>query len=337
MIIDAHAHTSAPATLGSYKAALLSHRGAHGRGEVRYTEQMLLDAWNRKEMAPVGHLDHAKNLQIDFQLISPRPFQAMHSEKPGYLVQWYTHEVNKIIRHSVELMPDKMVGIGSLAQEAGEPVEVVFAEMERCVKEYGFKGFLINPDPYENSGVKAPPMGDRYWYPLYEKAVELNVPLHIHTSGSRNPIREPYSMYFVNEETTAVWGLVQSKVFDDFPDLKIVCSHGGGSIPYQLGRFQSTSMKWPAERGTFIDRMRKMYFDSVLYSKEALELLIKVVGPDNVIFGSECPGVGSNIDPDRGTTFDDIVPYIKDFDFISASDKEKIFSGNAIKVFNLAL
>lgn len=337
MIIDSHAHTSAPATLGAYKAGLLSHRGAHGRGKVMYTDQMLLDSWNRKEMAPTGHLEHAKNLQIDFQLVSPRPFQTMPSEKPGYLVEWYIHEVNRIINDSVRLMPDKMVGIGGLPQQAGEPVDVVFKEMELCVKEYGFKGFLLNPDPYENDGVKAPPMGDRYWYPLYEKAVELGVPLHIHTAGSRHPEREPYNMYFVNEETTAVWGLIKSTVFEDFPDLKIVCSHGGGAIPYQIGRFQSVSTKWPAERGTFIDRMRKMYFDSVLYSKEALELLIKVVGPDNVLFGSECPGVGSNIDPDRGTTFDDIVPHIKDFDFITADEKQKIFSGNAIRLFNLDL
>jgi len=218
-------------------------------------------------------------------------------------------------------------------------VSVVFAEMEYCVKEYGFKGFLLNPDPYENDGNKAPAMGDRYWYPLYEKACELDVPLHIHTAGSRNPQREPYSLYFVNEETTAVYGFVNSSVFEDFPELKIVVSHGGGAMPYQIGRFNAGSAKSGAQgslsKGLFIDRMRNMYFDTVLYSKEALELLIKVVGADRLLYGSECPGVGSSINADTGETYDRTVPVIESIDWLSAEDKYKIFEGNAKRVFNL--
>lgn len=339
MIIDCHAHTASPPGLGIYKAALLSHRGAHGRGKVRYTPELLEAAWHRKEMAPTGHMEHMAYCGIDMQLISPRPFQTMHSEKPGYLVDWYIHEVNKIIRDSVKMFPDKIIGVGGLPQQAGEPVEVVFEEMELCVREYGFKGFLLNPDPFENDGTEAPQLGDRYWYPLYEKAVELDVPLQIHTAGSRRPQKEPYSMYFVNAETTAVYNLVKSTVFEDFPDLKIICSHGGGAIPYQIGRFNSSTSPRADQDNSkvelFQDRMRKMYFDTVLYSKEALELLIRVVGPDNLLFGSECPGVGSSINRDTGETFDKIAPIIQGFDWLSDEDKTKIFEGNARRVFNL--
>lgn len=339
MIIDSHAHTAAPPGLGIYKAALLSHRGAHGRGKVRYTPELLEAAWHRKEMAPTGHMEHMAYCGIDMQLISPRPFQTMHSEKPGYLVDWYIHEVNQIIHESAKMFPDKIIGVGGLPQQAGEPVDVVFEEMELCVREYGFKGFLLNPDPFENDGTEAPALGDRYWYPLYEKAVELDVPLQIHTAGSRRPQKEPYSMYFVNAETTAVYNLVKSTVFEDFPELKIICSHGGGAIPYQIGRFNSsTSPRADQDNSNvelFEDRMRKMYFDTVLYSKEALELLIKVVGADNLLFGSECPGVGSSINRDTGETFDRIVPIIRDFDWLSDEDKTKIFEGNARRLFNL--
>lgn len=337
MIIDCHAHTSAPPQLAVYKAGLVSHRGSHGRGKVSYTDDQLIAAWNRKEMAPCGHIEHMTNNGIDLQLISPRPFQTMHSEKPGYLVDWYIYEVNNIIANSVRLFPKRFFGIGGLPQQGGEPVNVVFKEMERCVKELGFKGFLLNPDPYENDGQKAPPMGDRYWYPLYEKACELDVPLHIHTAGSRNPLREPYSLYFVNEETTAVYGFVNSTVFQDFPQLKIVISHGGGAMPYQIGRFNAGSAKGGAQGGNklFIDGMRNMYYDSVLYSKEALELLIKVVGPDRILYGSECPGVGSSINHLTGETYDKTVPLIDTIDWLSADDKYKIFEGNAKRVFNL--
>lgn len=339
MIIDCHAHTSAPPQLAVYKAGLVSHRGSHGRGKVSYTDEQLVAAWHRKEMAPCGHIEHMTNNGIDLQLVSPRPFQTMHSEKPGYLVEWYIHEVNNIIADSVRLFPGKFFGIGGLPQQGGEPVNVVFAEMERCVKKLGFKGFLLNPDPYENDGNKAPPMGDRYWYPLYEKACELDVPLHIHTAGSRFPQREPYSLYFVNEETTAVYGFVNSTVFDDFPQLKIVVSHGGGAMPYQIGRFNAGSAKSGAQgstsKGLFIDRMRNMYFDTVLYSKEALELLIKVVGVDRILYGSECPGVGSSINHETGETYDKTVPLINSIDWLSAEDKFKIFEGNAKQVFKL--
>jgi 4-oxalmesaconate hydratase len=341
VIIDSHAHTASPPGLGIYKAALLSHRGAHGRGKVRYTDELLEAAWNRKEMAPTGHMEHMAYCGIDIQLISPRPFQTMHSEKPGYLVDWYIHEVNKIIHDSAKMFPDKIIGVGGLPQQAGEPVDVVFEEMELCVKEYGFKGFLLNPDPYENDGTMAPALGDRYWYPLYEKAVELDVPLQLHTAGSRRPQKEPYSMYFINAETTSVYGLIKSTVFEDFPDLKIICSHGGGAIPYQLGRFNSSTSPRADQDNTnvelFEDRMRKMYFDTVLYSKEALELLIKVVGADNLLFGSECPGVGSSINRETGETFDKIVPIIQGFDWLSADDKTKIFEGNAKRLFKLDL
>lgn len=337
MIIDCHAHTSAPPQLAVYKAGLVSHRGSHGRGKVSYTDEQLVAAWHRKEMAPCGHIEHMTNNGIDLQLVSPRPFQTMHSEKPGYLVEWYIHEVNNIIADSVRLFPGKFFGIGGLPQQGGEPVSVVFAEMERCVKKLGFKGFLLNPDPYENDGQKAPPMGDRYWYPLYEKACEYDVPLHIHTAGSRNPLREPYSLYFVNEETTAVYGFVNSTVFQDFPQLKIVISHGGGAMPYQIGRFNAGTAKGGAQGGNklFIDGMRNMYYDSVLYSKEALELLIKVVGSDRILYGSECPGVGSSINHETGESYDKTVPLIESIDWLTAEDKYKIFEGNAKKVFNL--
>jgi OH-DDVA meta-cleavage compound hydrolase len=337
MIIDCHAHTSAPPQLAVYKAGLVSHRGSHGRGKVSYTDEQLIAAWNRKEMAPCGHIEHMTNNGIDLQLVSPRPFQTMHSEKPGYLVDWYIYEVNNIIANSVRLFPKRFFGIGGLPQQGGEPVSVVFKEMERCVKELGFKGFLLNPDPYENDGQKAPPMGDRYWYPLYEKACEYDVPLHIHTAGSRNPLREPYSLYFVNEETTAVYGFVNSTVFQDFPQLKIVISHGGGAMPYQIGRFNAGTAKGGAQGGNklFIDGMRNMYYDSVLYSKEALELLIKVVGADRILYGSECPGVGSSINHLTGETYDKTVPLIENIDWLSKEDKYKIFEGNAKRVFNL--
>jgi predicted TIM-barrel fold metal-dependent hydrolase len=199
----------------------------------------------------------------------------------------------------------------------------------------GFVGCLLNPDPYENGGQEAPALGDRYWYPLYEKLCELDVPAHIHGTGSRSE-RSPYSVHFINEETIAVFGLVNSTVFKDFPKLKIIVSHGGGAIPYQLGRFEAPSLR----RGSgarFSDGMRKLYFDTVLYTEDALSLLIKTVGADRCLFGTECPGIGSSVDPATGRSMDNIKPMLENIETVSAADKQKIFCDNAKAVFNLKI
>ena len=331
MIIDCHGHLSAPPELWVYKSHIMSHRGKHGRRMPDVSDEEILLYANKREMGPCGHCDMLDLVGTDVQFLSPRPFQMMHSAKPGKLVHWFTEETNNMIARSVGLMPKRFVGIGGLPQVAGDPIEKVLPELERCINKLGFRGVLLNPDPYENSGTEAPALGDRYWYPLYEKLCALDVPMHIHATGSQSE-RTPYTLHFINEETIAVFGLVNSDVFKDFPTLKVLCSHGGGAIPYQIGRFQSGGNR----RGIdFLEGMRKLYYDTVLYSEEGLRLLIKTVGVDRCLFGAECPGVGSTTNPATGRTFDDIKPFIEGFDWLTAADKKAIFEDNARKVFGL--
>jgi len=333
VIIDCHGHVSAPAQLWAYKAALLSHRGSHGRGQVKVSDDDIRNALNAAEIGPKSHLDALHDYGTDIQLISPRPFQLMHSERPGKLVHWFAEECHNVIHRQTELFPDRFRGVASLPQVAGAPIAQALPELERCVKQLGFVGCLLNPDPFENGIEEAPALGDRYWYPLYEKLCELDVPAHIHGTSSRSE-RVSYSVHLINEETIAVLGLLNSDVFKDFPKLKIVVSHGGGAIPYQLGRFDAPSIRRGG--GTRLrDKLRNLYYDTVLYTGPALELLIKTVGADRCLFGSECPGVGSAIDPDNGRPMDHIRPHIEEFDWLSAEDKAAIFAGNARRVFNL--
>lgn len=331
MIIDCHGHVSAPAELWVYKSLLLSHRGEHGRRMNEIPDGDLIAAMHKREIGPCGHLELLDKVGTQLQLLSPRPFQMMHSVKPGKLVHWFTEATNDLIARQVGLMPQRFLGIAGLPQVAGEPIEGALPELERAVKKLGFKGCLLNPDPYENSGTQPPALGDRYWYPLYEKLCELDVPAHVHAAGSQSE-RAPYTLNFLLEETMAVYGLLVSDVFKDFPTLKIVISHGGGAVPYHVGRFRAAAIR---RGGNFIDEMRNLYYDTVLYSEEALRLLIKTVGADRCLFGAECPGVGSAIDPDTGRTLDDIAPFIRGFDWLSERDKQLIFCGNAQRLFKL--
>ncbi|HEY6615866.1 MAG TPA: amidohydrolase family protein, partial [Vicinamibacterales bacterium] len=110
-------------------------------------------------------------------------------------------------------------------------------------------------------------------------------------------------------------------------------SHGGGAIPYQFARFEASSLRGKGPR--FSDQMRKLYYDTVLYSKDALELLFKTVGVDRCVFGTERPGVGTVMDPRTGRWLDETRFTIESIDWLTDADKKKIFEDNAKKLFNL--
>jgi OH-DDVA meta-cleavage compound hydrolase len=332
MVIDAHAHVTAPDGLYVYKAALTAHRGAHGRGAVNATDDDQHKALNSPVFGGSSHLQQLKEAGTDMQIISPRPYQMMTSENPR-IVQWYTEETNNIIAHQVKLYPKVFRGVCGLPLTPGVSPKAIVPYLERCIKEQGFVGCLLNPDPGECSGVETPPLGDKFWYPLYEKMVELDIPGHIHSTGCRSE-RLSYSLHFINEESIAVVSLLNSTVFTDFPALKILVSHGGGAIPYHVGRFEASSLRG-GKAVRFSERMRNLYYDTVLYSKDALELLFKTVGADRCLFGTERPGVGTVKDPKTGKWLDETRHIIEGLEFLTAAEKKMIFEDNAKKVFKL--
>jgi 4-oxalmesaconate hydratase len=173
--------------------------------------------------------------------------------------------------------------------------------------------------------------------------VELNIPGYIHSCSSCSE-RESSSVHFIVEETIAVANLLEGlgeqhdvhslpshTMFDTFPTLKLVISHGGGAIPYQIGRFKARPYRSGGDR--FEDSIKRLYYDTCVYSKNALELLIKEVGADNVLFGTENPGAGASTDPNTGKEMDDLKPVIESIDWLPKEDQKKIFEDNARKVF----
>lgn len=332
MIIDVHGHVSAPEALYAWKANILSHRGAHGLRGPRLSDDQIRDAYTapNPSFGGVSHLDHLDSAGLDIQLISPRPYQMMHSEQPAKLVEAFTTEVNDVIHRSVQLFPGRFRGVAGLPQSMDLPVEQWLPELRRTVSELGFVGVLLNPDPYE--GLQTPPaLGDRFWYPLYEALVDLDVPAIVHSAGCRPPAREPYSLHFIQEETVGVWSLLNSSVLTDFPDLKVVVSHGGGAIPYQVGRFLPSGVRYGD--GGYLDRLRRLHFDTCLYTRDAIELLLRTVGVDRALFGTEKPGTGSQIDPETGRWFDDIHLLVEEIDWLSDAERAALMHGNAQSLF----
>ena len=173
--------------------------------------------------------------------------------------------------------------------------------------ELGFVGCLLDPDPFEGEG-DPPGLGEEYWYPLYDKLRQLDVPAMIHSASCSSP-RESYSLHFINEESIAVLGLVGSKVFADFPTLKVVVAHGGGAIPYQIGRFRSPGLRRGDSRG--FPRQAPSAALRHLHSEEGLELLFKVVGLANCLFGTERPGTGGGSIRRPVEALDDLRPVVE--------------------------
>jgi predicted TIM-barrel fold metal-dependent hydrolase len=333
MVIDAHAHVTAPDSLWVFKAQILAHRGGHGRGGTGATDEDIIQALNKPVFGGSSHLAQIKEAGTDMQVISPRPYQMMTSEHPK-LVAWFMEETNAIIARQVKLFPQTFVGVCAVPLTPGVSPDAVLPYLEKCVKEDGFVGLLLNPDPGECTGVETPPLGDRFWYPLYEKMVELDIAGHIHSMGCKSE-RLTYSTHFINEETISVVSLLTSNVFKDFPTLRILVSHGGGAVPYQWARWEAGSLRRPGPR--FSDQLRNLYYDTVLYSAPSLELLIKTVGADRCLFGTERPGVGTVKDPRTGKWLDETRHLIEAFDWLSAAEKKMIFEDNAKKVFKIGV
>jgi 4-oxalmesaconate hydratase len=327
LIIDIHAHLVAPSALYAHRAGLLA-AGGYYRPKLGVSDEAMAES-------AAGNVAIMDSVGTDVQLISPRPFQQMHSTKPSQIVHWWIEANNDLIARTTELHPGRFGGMAGLPICAGEPVEKALPELDRAINDLGFVGVALNPDPYEGRGV-SPTLGDEYWYPLYERMVELDIPALIHSAGCDSG-RESYSEHFITEESIAILSILRSRVFEDFPNLKIIVGHGGGSVPYQIGRWQaevlSPNLGGDPDNERFEEGLRKFWFDTVLHHPPSLELLLKTVGTDRVMFGTEKPGSGSAINPDTGRSFDDLKPVIESFDFLTEEGRRQVFEENARQVF----
>lgn len=323
LIIDSHAHVVVPPESYKFMAELVSSRANPNM------KPQLSDEAVRKAGQTI--IDIMDKVGTDIQFISPRPYMQMHSVKPAQVTLLWTQHMNDLIHRTVQLFPKRFRAVAGLPQYRNSSPVNCLAELEFRVKEQGFIGCLLNPDPTEGDAAPPPGLGDPFWYPLYEKLCELDVPALIHSAGSCSP-RESYTLKFINEESIAIVSLLNSKVFERFPNLKLVVPHGGGAIPYHMGRFRAWTVR---QGGEFFDqRMKRLYFDTVTYDQDALELLFKKVGTKNVLFATENPGTGSAPDPVTGRMYDDLKPVIEAIPFLSEEDRRDIFECNCTRLYS---
>ena len=330
MIIDCHGHyTTAPKALDAWRerqiASLTGSLPAPRISELQITDEAL------RESLVGSQLRLQKERGTDVTIFSPRASFMAHHLGDAATSQTWASICNDLIHRVCGLFPKNFIGACMLPQSSGVSPANCIAELERCVKEYGFVACNLNPDP-SGGHWREPPLTDRWWYPLYEKMVELEVPAMVHVSTSCNSCFHTTTSHYLNADTTAFSQLMMGQLFKDFPTLKFIIPHGGGAVPYHWGRFRGIAqdLKLPALSESVL---QNVFFDTCVYHQPGIDLLLKVIPTENILFASEMVGAVRGIDPYSGHYFDDTRRYVDGFDGISAEQKAKIYEGNARKVF----
>lgn len=328
MIIDCHGHyTTAPAAHQRFREAQIE--GIKDPSAKPAKPAHISDDEIR-ETIETNQLRLQKLRGSDLTIFSPRASAMGHHIGNEAISLAWTTANNELIKRVVDLYPENFVGVCQLPQSPGASLEASVRELERCVMELGFVGCNLNPDP-SGGYWRSPPLTDRYWYPFYEKMVELDVPAMIHVSASCNPNFHATGAHYINADTTAFMQFIEGDLFRDFPSLRFIIPHGGGAVPYHWGRYRGLAdmiKKPPLAEHV----MRNVFFDTCVYHQPGIDLLVRVIDIDNILFGSEMVGAVRGIDPLTGHHFDDTRRYI-DALSLTEDDKRRIFETNARRVF----
>lgn len=353
-VIDVHGHLSTPPHFRAHAMNLVALR-TPSESALAIPEAAMKEALDR-------HLRMMDERNIDVQLISPRPVAMLHWERP-FLVEAWSRTTNDTIAGQCKLYPNRFAGVAQLPQSPELNIEACVAELERAIRELGFVGAILNPDPGANR--QAPGVDDPAWFPLYEAAESLNATLVIHPSINRDPRIEriPHSYQYNNmtEEALATLLYEHSDVFKRFPKLRVVVCHCGGCLRrlLEIGDvLDNSDPKSPVigasgqqgggQVGTAIatqaavtsverhDWRDNLFFDTCAYDPWFLGAAIRQYGPARMVFGTEAPGSGTAIlNPETGKPSDDVVAIIDRFDFLSDADKKAMFHDNPLRVFPL--
>ena len=333
MIIDCHGHyTTSPKQLDDYRRLQLAGCGCNTAGANQMVPRPIISDDELRESLETAQLRIQRERGTDLTIFSPRAIgMGHHLGNAQTSAEWST-VCNDLIHRICGLYSKNFVGVCQLPQSPGVAPANCIPELERCINELGFIGCNLNPDPSGGYWTD-PPLNDKWWYPLYEKLVELDVPAMIHVSGSCNPHFHATGAHYINGDTTAFMQCLTSDLFKDFPTLKFIIPHGGGAVPYHWGRYRGIAqdMGLPPLKELLLNNV---FFDTCVYHQPGMELLLKVIPPENILFASETVGAVRGIDPDSGHFYDDTKRYIDATSFIAEADKAKIFSGNARKVFS---
>ena len=268
---------------------------------------------------------------IDVQVLShlSTPLQQLD---PGLAVD-LAFETNDRLQQTIERNPSRFGGFAALPTP--NPAKAA-DELERCVTKLGFKGAMLwgrTGDSYHD---------ERRFWPIFERAEGLDVPIYIHPGPPHAGIMATVSDYLTDFPTLdgAPWGytadtatqafrLMLSGVFEAYPRLRIILGHMGEGLPFQIDRMDE-SINRPGRYGGKDIALKDIFTEhfyvttSGFFSTPALLCTLMTMGIDRVLFSVDYPFVENQPAMD----WMERVP-------LSHEDKEKLFNGNARRLLKL--
>ena len=246
-----------------------------------------------------GYDERLKDLEamgLDVQLVMPPPMQCYYTVALDIAVK-ASRMVNDGVAEYIAKMPDRFVALGTVPLQDGQEAAT---ELERCMKVLGFKGVEIL------TNVAGKELSDPAFAPFWKKAEELGALVMIHPNGFTQADRLT-RFYFNNvignplDTTVALHYLIFDGVLERHPNLKIFAVHGGGYLGGYSGRIDHA---WGARSDAHAslpkpptEYLKKIYFDTVVFSPIQLEALVKTFGADHVVLGTDYPFDMADFDP----------------------------------------
>jgi predicted TIM-barrel fold metal-dependent hydrolase len=265
---------------------------------------------------------------IDLQVISLGP-PGSQGVREDIAVAW-TSAANDRLHAAVRNHPTRFAGFASLP--TAHP-KAAADELERAVTKLGFKGGMIH------SLTEGPFLDHQRYWPIFERAAALDVPLYIHPADPNPAVIEAYygdyakthpmfiraAWGFTFEAGTQAMRLVLSGLFDAHPGVKIILGHLGETIPYTLARIdEALSRDTPMKNFREVFASHFYVTTSGFFSDPALQCCIQEIGVDRVMFSIDWPYASNG----AGVTWIKNTP-------LSDVDREKICSGNAKRLLRL--
>jgi aminocarboxymuconate-semialdehyde decarboxylase len=234
--------------------------------------------------------------RIDISVISPAPPMFYYWADADLALE-VAGLVNDGTADMVASKPDRLRGMATVPMQHPD---AAVAELERVVKNFGFKAVEIG------TSIEGAQLAEERFRPLLKRASELGafVFAHPYYVGAKAGLENYYLTNLIgNPLDTAVMvaNLMFSGRMDELPDLKIVLAHGGGFLPYQIGRLvhghKVRSETNAASKTSPKELLKRIYFDSLVFDPQALRYLIDLVGADHVCIGTDAPFDMADVDP----------------------------------------
>ena len=234
---------------------------------------------------------------------------------------------NNALAKLVDAHAERVVALGIVPMQDSN---AAIAELKRAMTELGLFGVEIG------TNVNGFYLGDLQFRPFWAAAEALGAIVQIHPiPGIGGAAKKDYYLWntYANPAETAATGahMIMSGLLEEHPNLKICLAHGGGHLPYQIGRLDRAYKIRPEARqrisappSTYLN---KFYFDTVTHSGPALSYLIDLVGVEQVMMGSDYP---FDMGYERPT---ELIEQLPD---LSEADKQAILGGNALRLLGVS-